>query len=214
MTTAPAGTEEAIADSAAANLESGNGSGMYLRTLRLSNFRSCYQTAFTFGPTLTLLVGENNSGKSNVIEALRLATTPLNLRRTRYFDADDLSHGRAGHAIELDLELDDLTLIQQGQYYTALDLETKQALYKARFRPDEAIPKRSQLSFHAGKDAGPDAEPEKREQIRHVYLAPLRDAQRELDSASGSRLAFIIEQLTDADDRGGFLAEANAALRS
>ena len=66
-----------------------------------------------------------------------------------------------------------------------------------RFRPDEDVPKRSQLSFHAGKDAGPDPEPEKREQIRHVYLAPLRDAQRELDSANGSRLAFIIEQLTD-----------------
>lgn len=212
MTTASAESDEASADSAEANPEPGNGSGMYLRTLRLSNFRSCYQTAVTFGPTLTLLVGENNSGKSNVIEALRLATTPLNLRRTRYFDADDLSHGRTGHAVELDLELDDLTLIQQGQYYTALDLETKQALYKARFRPDEAIPKRSQLSFHAGKDAGPDAESEKREQIRHVYLAPLRDAQRELDSASGSRLALIIEQLTDADDRGGFLAEANAAF--
>jgi putative ATP-dependent endonuclease of OLD family len=210
MTTAPDETKEISADSAEASPELG--SGMYLRTLRLSNFRSCYQMAVTFGPTLTLLVGENNSGKSNVIEALRLVTTPLSLRRTRYFDADDLSHGRTEHAIELDLELDGLTLIQQGQYYAALDLKTKQALYKARFRPDEAIPKRSRLSFHAGKDAGPDAELEKREQIRHVYLAPLRDAQRELDSASGSRLAFIIEQLTNADDRGGFLAEANAAF--
>jgi putative ATP-dependent endonuclease of the OLD family len=195
-----------------ANPEPVSGKGMYLRTLRLSNFRSCYQTAVTFGPTLTLLVGENNSGKSNVIEALRLATTPLNLRRTRYFDADDLSHGQAGQAIELGLELDDLTLIQQGQYYTALDLTTRQALYKARFRPDETIPKRSQLSFHAGTDAGPDVEPEKREQIRHVYLAPLRDAQRELDSASGSRLAFIIEQLTNTTDRDSFLTEANTAF--
>ena len=192
--------------------EPANQRGMYLKTLRLSNFRSCYQTTVTFGPTLTLLVGENNSGKSNVIEALRLATTPLNLRRTRYFDADDVSHGRSGQAVELDLELDDLTPIQQGQYYTALDLDTKQALYKARFRPDETIPKRSQLSFHAGKDGGPDPESEKREQIRHVYLAPLRDAQLELDSASGSRLAFIIEQLTDPGDRDKFLAEANKAF--
>jgi len=68
---------------------------MYLRTLRLTNFRSCYQTTVTFGPALTLLVGENNSGKSNVIEALRLATAPLNLRRTCYFDEADLSHGLA-----------------------------------------------------------------------------------------------------------------------
>ncbi|MGH3264345.1 MAG: hypothetical protein ACRDNS_20390, partial [Trebonia sp.] len=68
------------------------------------------------------------------------------------------------------------------------------------------------MSSHAGKDGGADAEPEKREQIRHVYLAPLRDAQRELDSASGSRLAFIIEQLTDLADREKFLAIANESL--
>jgi putative ATP-dependent endonuclease of OLD family len=182
---------------------------MYLRTLRLSNFRSCYGTVVMFQPTLTLLVGENNSGKSNVIDALRLATTPLNLRRTRFFEADDLSHGREDSAIELGLELDGLTTIQQAQYITALDLDTKRALYAARFRPDETIPKRSQLSFRAGKDAGPDPESEKREQIRHVYLAPLRDAQRELDSANGSRLAFIIEQLTEPNDRNDFLAAAN-----
>ena len=186
--------------------------GMFLRTLRLSNFRSCYETIIDFGPTLTLLVGENNSGKSNVIEALRLATSPLNLRRTRYFEAEDLSHGRAGQAIELGLELDDLTTIQQAQYITALNLNTKKALYTARFRPDETVPRRSQLSFHAGRDAGPDQESEKREQVRHVYLAPLRDAQRELDSANGSRLAFIIEQLTSQEDRDKFLADANRAV--
>jgi putative ATP-dependent endonuclease of the OLD family len=147
--------------------------GMYLRTLRLTNFRSCYQTTVTFGPTLTLLVGENNSGKSNIIEALRLATAPLNLRRSRYFEADDLSHGRTDQPIELDLELDGLTPIQRGQYITALDLESGQAMYKARFQVDPSTPRGSQLSFHAGQDGGPDTEPQKREQIRHVYLAPL-----------------------------------------
>jgi putative ATP-dependent endonuclease of the OLD family len=185
---------------------------MYLRALRLSNFRSCYDTTVTFQATLTLLVGENNSGKSNLIEALRLATAPLNLRRTRFFEADDLSHGQAGQVIELGLELDDLTTIQQAQYITALDLDTKRALYSIRFRPDETIPKRSQLSFCAGKDSGSDQEPEKREQIRHVYLAPLRDARRELDSANGSRLAFIIEQLTGPEDRLNFLEVANKAV--
>jgi len=186
-----------------------NPGGMYLRTLHLTNFRSCYGTTITFRPTLTLLVGENNSGKSNVIEALRLATTPLNLRRTRFFEFDDLSHGRQGETIELGMELDGLTVIQQAQYIVALDLRTKQAHYKARFRPDDVAAKRPRPSFYAGIDAGPDGESEKREQIRHVYLAPLRDAQRELDSASGYRLAFIIEQLTEAADRHAFVAEAN-----
>lgn len=187
-------------------------SGMYLQSLKLSNFRSCYDTTVEFQPTLTLLVGENNSGKSNVIEALRLATAPLNLRRMRFFEPEDRSHGR-NDPVELDLVLDDLTDIQQAQYLTALDINNGQAHYKVRFRPDEDLPKRSQLSFHAGKDAGPDPESEKREQIRHVYLAPLRDAQRELDSANGSRLAIIIEQLTDRKLRDEFLQLANEKSR-
>jgi putative ATP-dependent endonuclease of OLD family len=189
-------------------MEADQPSGMYLQSLKLSNFRSCYDTTVEFQPTLTLLVGENNSGKSNVVEALRLATAPLNLRRMRFFEPEDRSHGRSD-PVELDLVLDDLTDIQQAQYITALDIKTGLARYKVRFRPDEDVPRRSQLSFHAGKDAGPDPESEKREQIRHVYLAPLRDAQRELDSANGSRLAIIIEQLTDRKVRGEFLALAN-----
>ena len=36
--------------------------GMYLSALRLVNFRSCYDTTVELRPTLTLLVGENNSG--------------------------------------------------------------------------------------------------------------------------------------------------------
>jgi putative ATP-dependent endonuclease of OLD family len=185
---------------------------MYLRTLHLANFRSCYETTVTFQPTLTLLVGENNCGKSNVIEALRLATTPLNLRRTRYFETDDRSRGRDDTAIELGLDLDGLTPIQQGQYITALDLRTKQAIYTARFDPASGTAKRAQPSFLIGKDAATEQEPEKRAQIRHVYLEPLRDAQRELDSANGSRLAAIIEHLTEQTDRESLLATAKEKL--
>src|SRR5258708_23657075 len=141
MATAPTETEEASAESAGTDPEPPTRRGMYLRTLRLSNFRSCYDTAVAFGPTLTLLVGENNSGKSNVIEALRLATTPLNLRRTRYFDPEDLSHGRDGQPIGVDLQLDGLTSIQQGQYIAALDLESGQAIYKVRFQVDPTTPR-------------------------------------------------------------------------
>jgi putative ATP-dependent endonuclease of OLD family len=110
-------------------------SGMYLQSLKLTNFRSCYDTTVEFQPTLTLLVGENNSGKSNVIEALRLATAPLNLRRTRFFEPEDRSHGRCD-PVELDLVLDGLTGIQEAQYFTALDIKTGQARYKVRFRPE------------------------------------------------------------------------------
>ena len=164
----------------------------------LSNFRSCYDTTVTFQPTLTLLVGENNSGKSNVIEALRLATAPLNLRRHALL-RDRRPLARAGgqggrtrpRACRPDRHPAGAVLHRAGPRYRPCALQ-------GTVPPGRDDPEALAAVFHAGKDAGPDPEPEKREQIRHVYLAPLRDAQRELDSASGSRLAFIIEQLTES----------------
>lgn len=46
-----------------------------------------------------------------------------------------------------------------------------------------------------------DPEPEARERLRHVYLPPLRDAQRELNSGSGNRLRIILRHLlAESDD--------------
>ena len=55
--------------------------GMYLANLTLKRFRSCRAVRVKFQPGLTLIVGENNSGKSNVINGIRLLTSPLSGRR-------------------------------------------------------------------------------------------------------------------------------------
>ena len=47
---------------------------MKLSRLKLINFRSCVDTEVVFEDDLTVLVGENGSGKSNIIDALRLGT--------------------------------------------------------------------------------------------------------------------------------------------
>jgi putative ATP-dependent endonuclease of OLD family len=63
---------------------------IHLRTLTLRRFRSCDDITVHFQPDLTVLVGENNGGKSNVIDAIRLLTLPLNGRRERYPEDEDL----------------------------------------------------------------------------------------------------------------------------
>lgn len=52
-----------------------------------------------------------------------------------------------------------------------------------------------------GVTAAPDPKPEKREHISHVYVTPLRDAQRELAFYSGTRLARIIQYLASPEDQ-------------
>lgn len=186
--------------------------GMFLSRLTIENFRSCRDAGIDLEPDITLLVGENNAGKSNVIEALRLATTPLNPKSTRWFDESDRSHGREHEVVSFGLELDGLTPLQQSQYIAALDVETQRAHYTVDYRPLDSGTHRARPLYTAGITKGPDAESEKREQIRHVYLAPLRDAQREFGSADSNRLMRLIEQLTDEEERSTFLTKANTAF--
>jgi putative ATP-dependent endonuclease of OLD family len=184
---------------------------MYLSQFRIENFRSCLNVEVLLQPTLTLLVGENNSGKSNVIDALRLTTLPLSGRRSRYFERDDLSRNQAG-PIALIARYAGLSNFQRAHYIGALDLTSGTASYVTRFHPQDDAHPRGRVEQLAGTSAGLDSEPEKREQINHVYLAPLRDAQRELDSASGGRLAHIMQYLVGKEQGDEFVKKAQAGL--
>ena len=45
---------------------------MRLETLSLKNYRSCYDTTVKFAEHVTLLVGENDAGKSTIINQLQI----------------------------------------------------------------------------------------------------------------------------------------------
>ena len=57
---------------------------MHLSQLQLTNFRSFAGEQVSFERRLTVLVGENNGGKSNLIDAIRLLSTPLSGRPELY----------------------------------------------------------------------------------------------------------------------------------
>ena len=44
---------------------------MYLGSLTISRFRSCDKVTVSLRPDLTVLVGENKGGNSNVVDAIR-----------------------------------------------------------------------------------------------------------------------------------------------
>jgi putative ATP-dependent endonuclease of OLD family len=186
--------------------------GMYLSSAHLRNFRSCADTHVLFQPALTLIVGENNAGKSNVVDALRLSTRPLSGRRTRYFERDDLFRSSTANFVDIENTYSNPTDMQKGQFIPALNMADGTITYATRYTVDDER-KRGRVETFAGAARGPDVEPEKRNELNHVYLEPLRDAKRELDSASGRRLTQIIRYLTSSEEQASFLAAANAGLR-
>lgn len=63
---------------------------MFISQVRLRNYRSCRDVTVTLQPDVTVLAGENNAGKSSVVDALRVLTEPFGRR------ANSLAH-RCGH---------------------------------------------------------------------------------------------------------------------
>ncbi len=172
---------------------------MYLEALTLTNFRSFETGTVGLRPFLTVLTGENNGGKTNVLEALRLFTHPADGRRTRFADLDDVRRGATDFSIVA--RFADLTPTQRGLFATALESATGGgARYGMRYRPPEGRARRGRVEFWAGMHEGAEPEPEARELIRHVHLPALRDAQRELASANPERIAFLLRQIAGADE--------------
>lgn len=185
--------------------------GMHLSHISIKHFRSCLDVNIPLSSSVTLLVGENNSGKSNVIESLRLSTLPLDGRRNRYFEASDVTR-TTNEPITISNTYSGATPFQRAHFIGSLDLNTGVVTHTTRYHPPKNNDIRGRVENLSGVMNSADPEPYKREQINHVYLPPLRDAQRELDSYSGSRLARIIQHLTDPGDQRNFVETATRSL--
>ena len=172
---------------------------MYLEKLTLNNFRSFAQSEIPLCKDLTLLVGENNGGKSNAIDAIRLLTTPLGGRRELYCETTDIRFGSAERKFELAGTFAELTPPQQGRMISAAtDAAISGCIFGLRY--DETtgrFPIRP--SLWAGHQQG-NPEPGCHEMVRHVYLPPLRDAKRALASGNPTRIYALLNHFLEGGD--------------
>ena len=174
---------------------------MYLSSISLKNFRSFKDGVVSFNQHLTTLVGENNSGKSNIIDAIRLLTLPLNDRRDRYCEEEDVRVGAEPQQFTLNATYNELTPGQKGLLVTALlDPTQDAAVFGVTFKPATQLKPRGDVKYWAGKHS---MEPESgsTDLIRHVYLPPLRDAQRVLASGNPTRILSLLRHFIGDDSK-------------
>ncbi|MBS4004945.1 MAG: AAA family ATPase [Afipia sp.] len=172
---------------------------MYLKSLTLSNFRSFAESEIPLSKDLTILVGENNGGKSNAIDAIRLLTTPLGGRRELYCETTDIRFGSTKRMFELIGCFEELSPAQQGRMISAA---TDHAITGCVFglRYDEStgrFPVRP-LLWSGLQKGTPEAGCH--EMVRHVYLPPLRDAKRALASGNPTRIYALLNHFLDGGD--------------
>ena len=178
---------------------------MFLKTIGLKNFRSFDAGEVELQRDLTVFVGENNGGKSNAIDAIRLVTQPLGGRREIYCEPTDVRFQSPTKGFELEALFSDLSVGQQGRLISA---STDASLSEARFgiRYNGSLADRP--SLWAGRP-GNMPEPGCHDMVRHVYLQPLRDAKRALASGNPTRIMALLNHFlgdTKAEDLARELA--------
>ena len=179
---------------------------MHLSSLTVERFRSCANTVVDFQDDLTVLVGENNGGKSNIIDALRLITFPLNGRRERYPEDEDLRRGAAAPNFQFVGQFAGLSDTLKGLLITAVpDVTQNVAVFGYRHETRSAAHPRGLTTQWAGKFETAEPEAGSTELIRHVYLPALRDAHQALGSGSGARVMALFRHFLPKDQEEAFL---------
>lgn len=192
---------------------------MYISKIEIENFR-CFgegesKFVLPLSPGLTALLGENDAGKTAVIDALRFI---FGTRDQEYYRVQDSDfHWPAGGAerrkeIRICCRLDGLSLKEQGafaEFLTYVDEggEPDVALYVHWTTKDKSgVRSGRRMVFseiRTGKNGdGPALDVEARELLRSTYLRPLRDAERALAAGRGSRLSEILKSTRQVTDIG------------
>ena len=179
---------------------------MHLHSLRLQRFRSCADVTVELRPDLTVLVGENNGGKSNVVDGLRLLTLPLNGRRDRYSEDEDLRRGSAEANFTVEGRFSGMSDSVKGLLISAVpDPAQDLAILGMRYQTKAAGSLRGRTTFWAGRFDTAEPEPGATDLIRHVYLPPLRDARRVLGSGSSARVTTLLQHFLEEGEEERFL---------
>jgi putative ATP-dependent endonuclease of OLD family len=184
---------------------------MYLKRIRARNFR-----AFGDGTTapeldlelhagLNILVGENDAGKTGIVDTIRQVLLTTSYESIRLFQQDFHIHGaQRSQTLSIEATLCELSKDQQATVLEWLTLETDGSCslvvhLQAKFFPAQAAKRaRVDMQVRAGKDGtGPEIGYAVRELIRATYLRPLRDAEAELRPGRQSRLSQILAAHND-----------------
>lgn len=187
---------------------------MYLSKLTIRNFRCFgdgdkpFELPLKCG--LTALVGENDVGKTAVIDALRFALGTTDQDWFRLEDSD-FYQSDTKREIRIVCRFEGLTPRDKRafvEYFTYADSAKDEPVLCINWMAVDTgtAPKGRpfrRVEIRSGKNGdGPQLAPEVREMLRATYLRPLRDAESALSAGRGSRLSQVLHRTGDVKASG------------
>ena len=176
---------------------------MIVSELKLYDFRRFKSVddapglSISFHNGLNALIGENDSGKSAVIDALKLVLLTQSNEYLRVVDDDFYTEeGRAVKEFRIDITLSDFSDNEAKNFIEILEFQKFESnpkyLVHLHFRAWK-VRNRIFTELRAGDNGdGIVLDGKARELLKCVYLRPLRDAEREMSSGRNSRISQIL----------------------
>ncbi len=200
---------------------------MYLEEVSIENFRLFKKLELVLNPGLNVLVGENDSGKTALIDAIRYVLGSNSSTRT-FVSETDFHENTGAFSIRMkfsNVEGHAHRFVEHLSHEEKIDENgegiCKPVLYIHMSAKKTGKERRGypyiQTQIRSGFDGGgPHLESEIHEFLAATYLKPLRDAEAELSPGRGSRLSQILNSSKDvrasAEEILSIVANANELL--
>ena len=184
---------------------------MYIQKVRVQNFRAFGPegVSFLFDRGINVVIGENNNGKTALVDAIRIAFSCVLYKKDIFFSKTDFHINAAGEkatSAQIDVYLKDVpkNLIEIwdpvqtecGEFHVIFTLErTPAGSDKVKYRA------------WGGKCEGNPLSSDTLEAVNIAYLSALRDATSEMRPSRSSKLAELLETIANTPEERDTLVE-------
>ncbi|OBR66497.1 hypothetical protein A7K91_03365 [Paenibacillus oryzae] len=172
---------------------------MYLSEVRITNFRKFGQgtngepgLVLVLNKGLNVLIGENDAGKSTVIDAIKFVLLTQSREYSR-LEKEDFNYD--SNELKIECIFKGFTVNQAKDFleWITIDSDKKYSLRVFLTAKKDIKGKILIDDVHAGSDSeGQILYSKARDLLRTIYLKPLRDAENELAAKRNSRLSQIL----------------------
>jgi len=174
---------------------------MHISKLHIRNFRCIGNLELSFDSGLNVIIGENNTGKTAVLDALRIILARGDERRDIWIGEDDFhvdSTGKHASSIEIDVVFSKPSVEQQAAFIELLtvpDSGVPKLQLHVRYEWDEKKERVKVPTLWGGENEGQAVPGEVLQLLYHVHLDALRDAARFIAPGRGSRIGELVRKL-------------------
>ena len=179
---------------------------MHLSTVEIKNFRSLKELKVEFQAGLNVLVGRNNTGKTNLLQAIRLALGPSASRGDSLWLEDEdfyreSPEDEADRTISITLTFAGLSAEQRSHFFEIVDFNLSDIEKSTAIIRFEASWSKNRRMAFPKRTGGPviatptEVSTSLLQSLPITFLPALRDAEASLAPGNRSRLALLLRDL-------------------